>query len=282
MQNPLFITMLTLLSASTAAMAAPTLPNDFEQPTNAIGPMFAYFGGVTNWGTTPSSQLVYSGNSLEVWADLVNDSFAVAGFAVGTFGISSPGLNVPANGNTFSVTVKSPASGQLSMNVLLREDDNNDGQIRVQEDDDEWESGILLLDPGTNVYNFALSSFIDTDTDAGNNVQNFTTTGRLAYIFVFESRDAYPGGQVVGHVSLHVDHAGIYAGPQTMPGPATPGDLDGNGVVDVTDLFNLLSQWGMCNPCPSGCTADISNGSGPGSDCNVNVSDLFLLLSNWG
>lgn len=55
--------------------------------------------------------------------------------------------------------------------------------------------------------------------------------------------------------------------------PFIVGDLDGDGFVSVTDLFQLLASWGSCNGI---CPADL-NGDG-----QINVSDLFLLLSNWG
>ncbi len=51
------------------------------------------------------------------------------------------------------------------------------------------------------------------------------------------------------------------------------GDLNGDGIVDTSDLLILLGQWG---PCPANeCPADL-NGDGV-----VDVSDLLLLLSNW-
>jgi hypothetical protein len=62
----------------------------------------------------------------------------------------------------------------------------------------------------------------------------------------------------------------------TLPAPGIPGDLNGDGVVNVSDLLILLGAWG---PCPSGgepCPADL-NGDG-----SVNVSDLLILLGNWG
>lgn len=53
-----------------------------------------------------------------------------------------------------------------------------------------------------------------------------------------------------------------------------PGDLNGDGVVDVSDLLLLFAAWGEC---PQGsCAADL-NGDG-----FVDVSDLLLLLANWG
>ncbi len=56
---------------------------------------------------------------------------------------------------------------------------------------------------------------------------------------------------------------------------AMPGDLNGDGVVDVSDLLILLGAWGDC-PDSGSCPEDI-NGDG-----TVDVSDLLILLGNWG
>ncbi|MHC4218974.1 MAG: hypothetical protein ACYSU7_11025 [Planctomycetota bacterium] len=50
-------------------------------------------------------------------------------------------------------------------------------------------------------------------------------------------------------------------------------DIDGDGIVDVSDFLVLLGQWG---PCPPVCIADIDN------DGTVGVLDFLLLLGNWG
>jgi streptogramin lyase len=57
--------------------------------------------------------------------------------------------------------------------------------------------------------------------------------------------------------------------------PNIPGDLDGNGVVDVFDLLILLGAWGPCSG-KGECLADL-NGDGV-----VDVFDLLTLLGNWG
>lgn len=54
-----------------------------------------------------------------------------------------------------------------------------------------------------------------------------------------------------------------------------PGDLDYNGVVDVSDLLLLLGAWGFCDE-PGPCRADIDGNR------VVDVSDLITLLANWG
>lgn len=55
------------------------------------------------------------------------------------------------------------------------------------------------------------------------------------------------------------------------------GDLNGDGVVDGTDLGMVLSAWGACAECtPEGCAADLDG------DCVVDGRDIGLLLANWG
>ena len=54
--------------------------------------------------------------------------------------------------------------------------------------------------------------------------------------------------------------------------PAIPGDVNGDGVVNVTDLLAIMDAWGPCTDCP----ADL-NGDGL-----VNVVDLLEVIGNWG
>ena len=52
-------------------------------------------------------------------------------------------------------------------------------------------------------------------------------------------------------------------------------DTDGNGLVNVSDLLNVIASWGLCDegdPCP----AD-TDGNGI-----VNVSDLLTVIAGWG
>lgn len=54
-----------------------------------------------------------------------------------------------------------------------------------------------------------------------------------------------------------------------------PGDIDGDGSVNTSDLLILLSNWGPCDDCKD-CVADLDE------NCSVGTSDLLILLSNWG
>jgi len=54
-----------------------------------------------------------------------------------------------------------------------------------------------------------------------------------------------------------------------------PGDLDGDGIVNITDLLILLSSWGCCGDC-NNCPADLDE------TCSVSTTDLLILFANWG
>jgi hypothetical protein len=56
------------------------------------------------------------------------------------------------------------------------------------------------------------------------------------------------------------------------PPPPCPADIDGNGHVNIDDLFSVIVQWGPC----AGCPADID-----GNDY-VNIDDLFAVIGSWG
>jgi hypothetical protein len=60
--------------------------------------------------------------------------------------------------------------------------------------------------------------------------------------------------------------------PEDVHEVPIPADLDGDGVVGITDFLILLANWGFCPGCP----ADL--------DCNgvVGITDLLMLLADWG
>ena len=51
-------------------------------------------------------------------------------------------------------------------------------------------------------------------------------------------------------------------------------DLDGDGIVGITDFLWLLGAWGPCDDCDQ-CPADLDN------DCAVGINDFLILLGNW-
>ena len=55
--------------------------------------------------------------------------------------------------------------------------------------------------------------------------------------------------------------------------PSCTGDVNGDLVVDILDLLEVISQWG---PCGGGCTADIDD------DGKVDILDLLEVIGAWG
>jgi T5SS/PEP-CTERM-associated repeat protein len=54
------------------------------------------------------------------------------------------------------------------------------------------------------------------------------------------------------------------------------GDINGDGIVDVTDFLALLGRWGPCPDPPEPSPADLDG------DGTVGINDLLILLTNWG
>jgi hypothetical protein len=95
---------------------------------------------------------------------------------------------------------------------------------------------------------------------------------RISDLAVF----AAPGEPAALHVGRFA--GGIGDEPPALGLPrlqacSLPGDLNGDGVVDLNDLLMLLKAWGECPP--GDCPADL-NGDGV-----VDVLDLLILLEYW-
>lgn len=71
-----------------------------------------------------------------------------------------------------------------------------------------------------------------------------------------------------------VDALTLVSHPVLAARSGFPGDLDGDGDVDFSDLLILLASWGECPP-EGDCAVDL-DGSG-----SVGFADLLILLANW-
>ncbi|UCD73816.1 MAG: hypothetical protein JSV91_08445 [Phycisphaerales bacterium] len=57
-----------------------------------------------------------------------------------------------------------------------------------------------------------------------------------------------------------------------VPLSECPEDVNGDGVVDIDDVFAILGAWGPCDDCPE----DVND------DGTVDIDDLFEVLGAWG
>ena len=55
----------------------------------------------------------------------------------------------------------------------------------------------------------------------------------------------------------------------TAPVAPCPGDLDGNGVVDVDDLMGVLGGW-------------LGSGGDVDGDGDTDIDDMLLVIAAWG
>jgi hypothetical protein len=61
--------------------------------------------------------------------------------------------------------------------------------------------------------------------------------------------------------------------------PQIPGDITGDGIVNIDELLMIVNFWGPCPALPQPCDADIHpppNGNGV-----VNIDDLLQVINNW-
>ena len=100
---------------------------------------------------------------------------------------------------------------------------------------------------------------------------------------------ANPGGgfgmpgnmqQMTGEAAYRV-YSGAPLDPCSLPLPEEcTGDVNGNMIIDVSDVLAVIGSWGECGDGtfrPAGDVAPMPNG-----DCCVNVSDVLLVIGTWG
>ncbi len=259
------------LVLTSAAAAQQSIPNDFESVDSALDPLFSFFGGVDGFGSSVDvNHSIFAGSSLNVFANFQPDPFfTTAGFALGASNVSGSPLNIESGADTLSITIESPPEGVLSFYITIREDDDGDGMASAASNDDQWETSDVFLSPGINVYNVAAADLVLANEGNGNGVLNLDSTSVMSVAVTFESKASYPGGIIDVPISFHIDHLGVFAGAQELPGSGNAADINGDGIVNGADLADLLAQFGASG------NADITN------DGIVDGADIAALLANW-
>lgn len=170
-------------------------------------------------------------------------------------------------GNGFAQPASLPLGGPVM--DLNQWDMNNDGttDFAVIVDDEEVGPVVRLLQnesasgPG---FIFSLLEDVAVGEDPALVIGADVTSSRFHDLITVNLAAALAGGSTtIAMRSTGLDR------------PTTPGDLNGDNVVDVLDLLILLGAWGNC-PKAAPCPADLNNSG------TVDVQDLLILLSNWG
>lgn len=163
------------------------------------------------------------------------------------------------------------ASGMVDMGTLggpmsTAHGASHDGSVIV---------GKSLINSGSG----SLRAFVWTESTGMRNLKdellNAGATGLGSWILA-QANDVSDDGSVIvgwGHPAQFAPAQPFIA---TFPSKQVPGDVTGDGFVDVSDLLAVISAWGPCPSPPASCPADVF------SDGVVDVADLLYVINHWG
>ncbi len=126
----------------------------------------------------------------------------------------------------------------------------------------------------------------DTGTDQGIWPANTTTATETTYLMAADcgltaysdvGAIGFPDAQMIMCLNATLGDFN----PCDLPLPAVcAADVDGDGTVAVSDVLEIIGQWGQCGDGtfrPSGDVAPLPNG-----DCCVTVADVLAVVGSWG
>lgn len=106
-------------------------------------------------------------------------------------------------------------------------------------------------------------------------IVDLSEKGQVSYRMenVYAGQAEYDLGWPWGSVTVNVESGTITADLWTSKVP-TPcyGDVNDDGMVNVSDVLEVIGNWGYCHECP----ADTNN------DSYVDVADLLYIVGEWG
>ncbi|UCD74871.1 MAG: hypothetical protein JSV91_13925 [Phycisphaerales bacterium] len=186
------------------------------------------------------------------------------GFA---FGTQLYGDDVAINGNTVAcvwsrgltfVDVSDPTDMTLIANANFGGTVAPQGSATVEFTPDGQSAAIPIIYPADLVYVF--------DVATGEQIaEPFPIEPQGNYLTIYDNNKIATicSGGESNNIWLIEGLLGVY------------GDVNGDGIVDIDDVFDILAQWGPCPRPPDDCPADV-DGSG-----EVDIDDLFEVLANW-
>jgi hypothetical protein len=140
---------------------------------------------------------------------------------------------------------------------------------------DEWAEASKFTASDTDASDHFGSVGLDGDVaiiGAGGN----NSSGKVYFFARMSGTDCNGNGEPDG--CDIVEGSSIDANGNDVPDECEiPGDVTGDGVVDVLDLVALILAWGPCaDACPPACPGDVDG------DCTVGVEDLTVIVESWG
>jgi hypothetical protein len=157
-----------------------------------------------------------------------------------------------STGVTFSNPTYAPTGLVVNSSDIVASDLDCDGVVDLAVTNQDSNNVSLLRNLGGT---FAAPVLVGTGTRPGRvNAGDFDNDGDMD--LAVANRDS-------NDISVSLNTCGT--------GAVVPGDANGDGMVNVTDLLMVISSWGTCQGCPG----DVNN------DGVVNVADLLLVIANW-
>lgn len=156
---------------------------------------------------------------------------------------------------------------------------NQDGLLRWAFIGRPFDEDILLCDSGYNDYEVTIDQAAPGgETTMTVTCENVTVFGMIADADGNPSTDCALVSGISPFFTTDPCNGVVTRMGVIEPGEAsctpTDGDTNDDGIVDVSDLLNVLADWG-CSGAPGACLGDVN------CDGVTNVSDLLDVLANW-
>ena len=161
--------------------------------------------------------------------------------------------------------------------VFLRADQEGSGNVTIELWDELPNAGGVLITSGTQFG--SAGEWVDVHwppvpVTVGDEYSLVLLGDNNGLCVAGDTTNPYPDGILYGNLGYQpfpeFDHTFRTCGFDATE----PCDLDGDGIVGITDFLWLLAAWGPCDDCDH-CPADLDN------DCTVGVTDFLLLLASW-